>query len=82
MKRHAALGMGMNFLANYYLDVSQTDFIIEHGQNHSLKNSKKLSGFKYKQTKAIQATNGMPALFFRFDMSPVKVRYTYSQKSP
>lgn len=39
-----------------------------------------MHGFRYKSTKAIMATMQMPAIFFRYEISPVKVRYTYSDK--
>jgi hypothetical protein len=39
-----------------------------------------IHGFKYRSTKAIMATMNMPAIFFRYEISPVKLRYTYSDK--
>lgn len=44
MQRHDALGMGRNFVANFFLDVSQTDFVFEE---EGRKKNKKISGFKY-----------------------------------
>lgn len=66
---------GGQILVNYYLDINQIDY-------HDIPESKKegspviLEGFKYKSTKSIFSQMGQPALFFRYELSPIKIRYT------
>jgi len=37
-----------------------------------------VSAFKYRTMTTIGATNGMPAIFFNYDISPLRIHYTVS----
>lgn len=63
-------------LANYYLDINQVDYLDTTGIFYSI-----LEGYKYKSSKSILAQMGLPAIFFRYELSPVKLRYTMSYKT-
>lgn len=73
-----------NLVADYYLDVNQVDYVVKdnlHQEGSEYDQTQIMHGFKYRSTKAIRATMGMPAVFFRYEISPVKIRYTYQSKS-
>jgi len=40
-----------------------------------------LNGYKFRSTKTVMAQMGMPAMFFRYELSPIKVRYVYTHKT-
>ncbi|CDW72632.1 UNKNOWN [Stylonychia lemnae] len=63
-------------LANYYLDINQIDFLDVTGFWSSV-----LEGYKYKSSQSIMSQMGLPAIFFRYELSPVKLRYTMSYKT-
>ena len=60
-------------MANYYLDINQVDY-----EDTTQVNTTIYEGFKYRSSKSILAQMGLPALFFRYELSPVKLRYTMS----
>jgi hypothetical protein len=37
-----------------------------------------LEGYKHRSTRSVLAQMGAPAIFFRYELSPIKVRYTVS----
>lgn len=63
-------------LANYYLDINQIDYLDTTGIRYTV-----LEGYKYKSNKSILAQMGLPAIFFRYELSPIKLRYTMSYKT-
>ncbi len=63
-------------LANYYLDINQVDYLDTTGIRYEV-----LEGYKHKTSKSILAQMGLPAIFFRYELSPVKLRYTMSFKN-
>ncbi|TNV72189.1 hypothetical protein FGO68_gene5045 [Halteria grandinella] len=60
-------------LANYYLDINQVDFFDKTEPVYKL-----YEGFKYRASKSILATMSAPAIFFRYELSPIKVKYDIS----
>lgn len=60
-------------LANYYLDINQVDFLDKTGPIYSL-----YEGYKYRASKSILATMSAPAIFFRYELSPIKIKYDIS----
>lgn len=63
-------------LANYYLDINEIEFY-----DQTRKTTEFLEGYKHKSTRSILAQLGLPALFFRYELSPIKLRYTVSYKA-
>ena len=63
-------------LSNYYIDVNMVEFLDK--SNPSVPFTSK--GYKYKSSKTVLEQAGMPAIFFRLELSPVKVRYTLFYK--
>ena len=63
-------------LANYYLDINQVDYLDTTDENNTV-----YEGYKHKSSKSVLAQMGLPALFFRYELSPVKLRYTMSYQT-
>ena len=63
-------------LANYYLEVNEMEY-----EDRTLGWSKRITGFKHKASRSILAQLGLPALFFKYELSPIKLKYTITYTS-
>lgn len=64
-------------LANYYLDVNEVEYMDETNPNLA----RFYEGYKHRTSRSLLAQLGLPAIFFRYELSPIKLRYTVSYKS-
>jgi hypothetical protein len=49
------------------------DYLDTTGPTHTI-----LEGYKHRTSKSFLAQMGAPAIFFRYELSPIKIRYTMS----
>ena len=63
-------------LANYYLDVNQIQYYDASISGVQML----LEGYQYMTSTSLMGSRGMPAIFFRYELSPIKLRYTYFYK--
>lgn len=64
-------------LSNYYLDINE----VEYFDKTNTYSTELLEGYKVKSSRSILASMGAPALFFRYELSPIKLRYTLGYKT-
>lgn len=64
-------------LANYYLDVNEIDYVdmTEKEQFYIY------AGYKHRTSRSLLAQLGLPAIFFRYELSPVKLQYTITYQA-
>lgn len=58
-------------MSNYYLDVNEIEYLDE-----TQKRMKYYQGYKIRTQRSILATMGLPVIFFRYELSPILLRYT------
>ncbi len=58
------------------MDINQVDYVDQTGIRQNV-----LEGYKHKSSKSIFAQMGAPAIFFRYELSPIKIRYTVTYQT-
>lgn len=54
---------------------------VEYKDVTNPKNPQFYEGYKHRTSRSLLAQMGLPAIFFRYELSPIKLRYTVSYKS-
>lgn len=65
---------GSQLYVEYVLDLTEAEYHrgdIDHGTAKEIKHS----GYEYRSMKTILSTPGMGAVWFKYDISPIKVHY-------
>lgn len=73
--------MGPNSLfVNYFLEISQVDYVDEtQGVDESSNEPPQtFEAFRFRSSQTIKTEGGMPAIFFRYELSPIRIQYTMS----
>ena len=76
--------MGPNSLfVNYFLEISQVDYVDETmGVDESSNEPPQtFEAFRFRSSQTIKTEGGMPAIFFRYELSPIRIQYTMSLQS-
>ena len=62
-------------MVNYFLEISQVDYVDQTG---SLDEETTYNAFQYRSSQTIKPEVGMPAIYFRYELSPIRIQYTMS----
>ena len=67
---------------NYFLEISQVDYVDATGSQKDEKDDlPKYEAFRFRSSQTIKLDQGMPAIFFRYELSPIRIQYTMSMQS-
>lgn len=72
---------GGQLYVEYVLDLTEAEFQREGAGVDALGHPIKHSGYEYRSMKTILTTHGMGAVWFKYDISPIKVHYTMFYQS-
>lgn len=84
LKQGAMNFMGPSSLfVNYFLEISQVDYVDEtSGVDESSSDPPQtFEAFRFRSSQTIKNEGGMPAIFFRYELSPIRIQYTMSLQS-
>lgn len=75
--------MGPNSLfVNYFLEISQVDYVDETAgssdSGSTTDTPQTFEAFQFRSSQTIKVEGGMPAIFFRYELSPIRIQYTMS----
>ena len=62
-------------MVNYFLEISQVDYVDKTSQE-AIDNNRILEAFQFRSSQTIKQGQGMPAIFFRYELSPIRIQYT------
>jgi len=65
---------------NYFLEISQTDYV-DKREIKKDNNYQKYEAFRFRAVKHVKVEQGMPGIYFRYDLSPIRILYTISMQS-
>ena len=68
--------MGPNSLfVNYFLEISQVDYVDETSGNDDSSSDppQTFEAFQFRSSETIKVEGGMPAIFFRYELSPIRI---------
>ena len=65
---------------NYFLEISQVDYLDRTSQQ-AIENNGVLETYNYRSQQTIQTIMGMPAVFFRYELSPIRIQYTMEMQT-
>jgi len=69
--------MGPDALAvNYFLEISQVDFVDKTTSIEEGAEAQRYEAFRFRSSQTIKLDQGMPAIFFRYELSPIRIQYT------
>jgi hypothetical protein len=69
-----------SLFVNYFLEISQVDYVDETSESAKASNQV-FEGYQYRTSQTIKMSQGMPAIFFRYELSPIRIQYTISLMS-
>lgn len=62
---------------NYFLEISQVDYVDKTSTKEDEKgNLQVYEAFRFRSSQTIKLDQGMPAIFFRYELSPIRIQYT------
>ena len=67
-------------IVNYFLEISQVDYV-DKTSEEAIQANEILQAFKFRSSQTIKLDMGMPAIFFRYELSPIRIQYTISLQS-
>mmetsp|Transcript_11114 Transcript_11114/g.18646 ORF Transcript_11114/g.18646 Transcript_11114/m.18646 type:complete len:237 (+) Transcript_11114:473-1183(+) len=71
-----------SLLVNYFLEISQVDYVDQTTpENLQAVNPPKMEAFRYRSSQTIKSEMGMPAIFFRYELSPIRIQYNMRMQS-
>ena len=62
-------------MVNYFLEISQVDYV-DKTSKEAIDNNRVLEAFQFRSSQTIKQGQGMPAIFFRYELSPIRIQYT------
>ena len=62
---------------NYFLEISQVDYV-DSTSSSAKETLPKYEGFQFRSSQTIKMGMGMPAIYFRYELSPIRIQYTIS----
>ena len=62
-------------MVNYFLEISQVDYV-DKTSKEATDNNRVLEAFQFRSSQTIKQGQGMPAIFFRYELSPIRIQYT------
>jgi len=68
----------MNMAVNYFLEISQVDYV---DQTNPEVEDTMMEAYQFRASQTIKTEPGMPAIFFRYELSPIRIQYTMSLPS-
>ena len=75
----------MNFMGpsslfvNYFLEISQVDYVDQtQTPTGPGEESQTFEAFRFRSSQTIKTEGGMPAIYFRYELSPIRIQYTMS----
>ena len=71
--------MGPDALSvNYFLEISQVDYVDKTSGSDEDKDGvyQVYEAFRFRSSQTIKPDQGMPAIFFRYELSPIRIQYT------
>ena len=74
--------MNMGLSVNYFLEISQVDYL-DQTSPEAIASEKppKMEAFQFRSSSTVKTEPGMPAIFFRYELSPIRIQYTMSLPS-
>lgn len=70
------MGMGGgSLMTNYFLEISQVDYVDKTSQE-AIDEKRTLEAFQFRSSQTIKQGQGMPAIFWRYELSPIRIQYT------
>lgn len=64
-----------SLFVNYFLEISQVDYVDQTSQK-AIDNGSILEAFQFRSSQTVKMGQGMPAIFFRYELSPIRIQYT------
>lgn len=72
-----------SLLVNYFLEISQVD-VVDQTQPPTWfsegEEEQTYHAYQFRSSQTIKPEGGMPAIFFRYELSPIRIQYTYGLK--
>ena len=62
-------------MVNYFLEISQIDYVDQTTSNDE---ETIYNAFQFRASQTVKSEPGMPAIFFRYELSPIRIQYTMS----
>ena len=59
-------------MVNYFLEISQVDYV-DQTSDQSIKENRVYEAYKYRSSQTVMTGMGMPAIFFRYELSPIRI---------
>ena len=59
----------------YFLEISQIDYVDQTTSNDE---ETIYNAFQFRASQTVKSEPGMPAIFFRYELSPIRIQYTMS----
>lgn len=67
-------------IVNYFLEISQVDYL-DQTSPQAKEANQVLQAYQFRSSQTIKLDMGMPAIFFRYELSPIRIQYTISLQS-
>ena len=64
-------------IVNYFLEISQVDYL-DQTSPQAKEANQVLQAYQFRSSQTIKLDMGMPAIFFRYELSPIRIQYTIS----